>query len=77
MRAPFILIATLLTLPACTREAADAGAAGMTEGENLAIEEAAERLDSRPAGPGAEGAKALEADIRRQMADEERVNQSN
>ena len=77
MRAPLILLATLLSLPACTREAADAGAAGMTEGENAAIEEAAERLDARPAAPGAEGAKALESDIRAQLADEERPNQSN
>jgi hypothetical protein len=77
MRAPLILLATLFTLPACTREAADAGAAGMTEGENAAIAEAAERLDARPPAPGAEGAKTLESDIRDQMADEERVNQPN
>lgn len=57
----------MIALAACGRADSDPAAGGLTVGERESLEQAADRLDSRPAGPGEESAKALEADVRQRL----------
>lgn len=64
------LLALPLFIAACDA-ATDAPAPdGLTEGERDRLEAAAARIDSRPAGPGADDAAALEAETRDRLAAE-------
>lgn len=66
----YALIATALLVAGCDAATSDDAPQGLTEGERDRLEAAAERLDSRPAGPGADGAATLEAETRERLANE-------
>lgn len=66
----FALIASALTVAGCEAATSDEAPQGLTEGERDRLEAAAERLDSRPAGPGADDAAAIEAETRERLAQE-------
>ena len=71
MRKAYVLPALALFTAACSAgDDSDAGGGGLTQGELQQLEKAAERIDARPESPGADGAEALEADVRARLADE-------
>lgn len=69
------LLVPLIALAACGRADSDPAAGGLTVGERESLERAAERLDERPASPGEDGARALEADVERRLGDDLSKNQ--
>jgi hypothetical protein len=65
------LIAASMMVAACDGATGERAPQGLSEGERDRLEAAAERLDARPAGPGAADAAALEADTRNRIATEQ------
>ncbi len=71
MRIAYWLPALALFTAACgDGDDGGAGAGGLTQGESQQLEKAAERIDARPASPGADGAEAIEADVRARLAND-------
>lgn len=66
----YALIATALLVASCDAATGDDAPQGLTEGERDRLESAAERLEARPAAPGADDAAALEAETRDRLAAE-------
>lgn len=54
----------------CGQASDDPGAGGLTAGETETLRDAAQRLDSRSAAPGADDSRALETEVKDRVAQE-------
>lgn len=63
-------LAAMLLITACSREAGDPAAGGLTVGESEALDRAAARIDNRTPSPAEADAAALDQDVRAGIAAE-------